>query len=102
MRGRYPGKHLIGLTGNIAVGKSLVLDMLARLGAFTIDADQVARQVVRRGETAYDGIVAAYGAGILDDAGEIQRAALGKIVFADPARLRAVGSHYASGHPRAH
>ena len=88
LSGRYPGKYLIGLTGNIAVGKSLVLEMLASLGACAIDADQVAHQVMRRGEAAYDGIVAAFGAGILDDAGEIERARLGQIVFADPARLR--------------
>ncbi|MCY3832126.1 MAG: dephospho-CoA kinase [Chloroflexi bacterium] len=90
MSGRYPGKYLIGLTGNIAVGKSLVLEMLAGLGAGAIDADQVAHQIMRRGEAAYDEIVPAFGAGILDDAGEIRRAALGKIVFADPARLQAL------------
>ena len=88
MSERYPGKYLIGLTGNIAVGKSLVREMLAELGAVTIDADHIAHQVIRRGEAAYDDIIAAFGDGILDGDGEIVRAALGEIVFADPARLK--------------
>lgn len=88
MSERYPGKTLIGLTGNIAVGKSLVREQLRELGAAAIDADQIAHQVIRAGQAAYDDIVAAFGAGILDETGEIERAALGKIVFADPARLK--------------
>lgn len=88
MSKRYPDKYLIGLTGNIAVGKSLVREMLSELGAAAIDADHVAHQVIRRGEPAYERIIAAFGNGILDGDGEIVRAALGEIVFADPARLR--------------
>jgi len=84
----YPGKYLIGLTGNIAVGKSLVRTLLEEQGAATIDADRVAHQIMRKGEAAYADIVAAFGAGILDDQGEIKRAALGEIVFNDAARLR--------------
>ena len=87
MSKRYPGKYLIGLTGNIAVGKSCVRQMLAELGVVAIDADQIAHQVMRRGESAYDKIVAAFGDDILDDDGEIARAALGEIVFAEPAKL---------------
>lgn len=88
MSERYPGKYLIGLTGNIAVGKSLVRETLAQLGAAAIDADQVAHQVIRKGEAAYEDIIAAFGDGIVADDGEIVRAALGAIVFADPARLK--------------
>ncbi len=88
MSERYPDKFLIGLTGNIAVGKSFVLEMLAGFGAAAIDADQVAHQVIRQGEAAYDDIIAVFGAGILDDDGEIARATLGEIVFSDPARLQ--------------
>ena len=88
MSERYPDKFLIGLTGNIAVGKSFVLEMLAGFGAAAIDADQVAHQVIGQGEAAYYDIIAAFGAGILDDHGEIARAALGEIVFSDPARLQ--------------
>ena len=88
MSERYPEKYLIGLTGNIAVGKSLARAHLAELGAAAIDADDIAHQVMRKGEATYADIVAAFGAGILDENGEISRAALGEIVFADAARLR--------------
>ena len=88
MSERYPDKYLIGLTGNIAVGKSLVREMLSELGAAAIDADHVAHQVLLKGEAAYERVIAAFDGGILDSDGEIVRAALGEIVFADPARLR--------------
>ncbi len=84
---RYPDRFLIGLTGNIATGKSLVRGMLAELGAAAIDADQVAHQVIRKGEAAFDAVIAAFGDGILDGDGQIDRAALGAIVFADRERL---------------
>ena len=88
MSARYPDKFIIGLTGNIAMGKSLVRGMLEGLGAATIDADRVAHQVMLKGEAAYDKIVAVFGDGILGDDGQIMRTALGEIVFADGARLR--------------
>ncbi len=88
MSERYPDKYLIGLTGNIAVGKSLARELLSELGAATIDADHIAHQVIRKGEAAYEDIIAAFGDGILDSDGEILRAALGEIVFADPERLK--------------
>ena len=92
MSERYPDKTLIGLTGNIAVGKSVVRRMLQELGAATIDADQVAHQVILRGTSTFDQIIAQFGEGILDEAGQINRRALGKIVFADPEKLRALES----------
>lgn len=82
---------LIGLTGNIATGKSLVAAMLAELGARVIDADQVAHVVMMPGGPAYDAVVEAFGSDILsetDAGGEIDRAKLGAIVFRDPAALR--------------
>ena len=85
---RYPDKTIIGLTGNIAVGKSLALAQLAQLGAAVIDADQVAHQVLLRGGAAYEPVLEAFGRGILGADGQIQRSALGDIVFADPAQLR--------------
>lgn len=85
---RYPGKYLIGLTGNIAVGKSLVGQVLADLGAAVIDADQVAHQVLLRGGPAFSAVIEAFGAQIVGAQGEIDRAALGKIVFAHKAKLR--------------
>lgn len=79
--------YVIGLTGNIACGKSTVLRELARLGAATLDADAVAHACMRRGRPAYEAIVATFGRGILAADGEIDRRALGRVVFADPAAL---------------
>ncbi len=84
----FPGKTVIGLTGNIAVGKSAVMALLAEFGAAVIDADTVAHRVLRADGAAYAPVIAAFGSGILGADGEIERAALGKIVFADDARLR--------------
>lgn len=84
--------YLIGLTGNIATGKSTVAGMLQELGATVIDADALVHELQRPGTATYDAIVAAFGSGILDRAGEIDRKALGAIVFADPAQLRLLES----------
>ncbi|WP_017437240.1 dephospho-CoA kinase [Saccharococcus caldoxylosilyticus] len=71
----------IGLTGGIASGKSTVTKMIRELGIPVIDADQVARDVVKVGEEAYTQIVATFGQDILQANGEIDRAKLGSIVF---------------------
>ncbi len=85
----YQNIYLIGLTGNIACGKSTVVAMLRELGAHVIDADRVTHTLQQPGEAVYDQIVAAFGAGILSAAGgPIDRRALGAIVFNDPAALR--------------
>jgi dephospho-CoA kinase len=81
---------VIGLTGNIACGKSLVLNELRELGAETFDADLVAHEVMRHGTSAWHAIVDRFGAGVVGDDGEINRRALGAIVFADPAALEAL------------
>jgi dephospho-CoA kinase len=77
----------IGLTGNIATGKSLVGRMLVERGAEHIDADRLAHQVMARGTPACDEIVAAFGQGIVGPDGAIDRRQLGQIVFADPESL---------------
>lgn len=82
-----PRPALIGLTGNIAAGKSLVADMLERLGAQVIDADRVAHDVMRPGRPAYQAVVDLFGTEILGPDGRIDRARLGAIVFRDPAAL---------------
>lgn len=92
LNARYPDKYLIGLTGNIAVGKSRVREMLAELGAAAIDADHIAHQVLGKGEATYGEVIEAFGEGILNDKGGIERASLGAIVFADPARLKQLES----------
>ena len=85
MKGR---PFLIGLTGNIATGKSEVAQMLAELGALVVDADKVAHQVMRPDGLAYAAVVKAFGPEILAADGLIDRARLGAIVFRDPAALR--------------
>jgi dephospho-CoA kinase len=85
-------QYLIGLTGNIATGKSTVAKMLQDLGATVIDADALVHELQRQGTPTYDAIVAAFGPSILDRAGEIDRQALGAIVFADPTQLRVLES----------
>lgn len=85
-------KYLIGLTGNIATGKSTVARMLRELGATVIDADALVHELQRQGTPTYDAIVAAFGRGVLDRAGEIDRQALGSIVFTDPGQLRRLES----------
>jgi dephospho-CoA kinase len=79
---------VIGLTGNIATGKSQVASMLAELGARVIDADRVAHELMRPDGPAYRGVVAAFGPEILADDGSIDRTRLGAIVFRDPGALQ--------------
>ncbi|MGV8885204.1 MAG: dephospho-CoA kinase [Microbacteriaceae bacterium] len=76
--------YLIGLTGGIASGKSVVARRLVELGAVHVDADVLARQVVEPGTPALGEIVAEFGSGILHPDGTLNRPALGAIVFSDP------------------
>ena len=80
--------RVIGLTGGIASGKTSVAAFLERLGAAVVDADLLAREVVEPGEKALDKIVAAFGSGVLNGDGSLNRAALAEIVFSDPAARR--------------
>ena len=89
--------HTFGLTGGIACGKSTVARMFEELGARVLDADQIARDVVRRGEPAYGEIVREFGEEVLLPDGTIDRAALGRIVFSDAARRSRLN---ALTHPR--
>lgn len=85
-------RYLIGLTGNIATGKSEVSKALRELGAIVLDADQVARDVVEPGRPALADIVRVFGPGVLNANGALNRKALGDIVFADAAKLRMLES----------
>src|SRR3954452_10397298 len=78
----------IGLTGPIGCGKSTGAGWLGGLGAIVVDADVVAREVVEPGEPALDAVVARFGSGVVHHDGSLDRGALGRIVFADPAALR--------------
>jgi dephospho-CoA kinase len=77
----------IGITGPIGCGKSTVARWLGELGARVIDADQVAREVTPAGSPELAAIVEAFGPGVIDADGALDRRALGRIVFADPAAL---------------
>jgi dephospho-CoA kinase len=85
--GRWENKYVIGLTGNIAVGKSVVRQMLQHLGAYTIDADALSHQVMMPGAPAYQPIIDTFGRFMLDGEGRINRARLGALVFAIPEAL---------------
>ncbi len=78
---------VIGLTGNIATGKSTVAQYLATLGAYAIDADRVTHVVMEAGNPAFEDIVREFGPDVLDAQGAIDRRKLGAIVFGDAERL---------------
>lgn len=77
-------KPVIGLTGGIASGKSTVAEILVEFGGARLDADRVAREVVRPDRVAWRQIVAWLGTGILDEDREIKRPELAARIFADP------------------
>lgn len=78
---------VIGMSGGIASGKSTVLAMLRELGANVIDTDVVVHGLLKSTSPLFRFIVHRFGRGILNDQGEIERARLGEIVFADPCAL---------------
>ena len=86
--GRWKDKYVIGLTGNIATGKSLVRRMLEHLGAYTIDADGLAHQAMAPGAPAYKPVVLTFGQWILDADKRIDRSRLGAVVFSHPEALK--------------
>ena len=78
---------VIGLTGNIATGKSTILTYLIEKCATIIDADKLGHRVIEPGGPAYDAVVRAFGKEILREDGTIDRKKLGKIVFSNPLDL---------------
>ncbi len=78
----------VGLTGGIASGKSSVSAILAELGAVVIDADLIAREVVARGTPGLDAVVAEFGPELLTAEGDLDRPAMGALVFRDPGARR--------------
>ena len=80
--------RVIGLTGGIAAGKTTVSQMLREKGAWLIDADSVGHQVIAPDGEAFAEVVRAFGEGILDEKGAIDRKKLGAVVFADPDNLK--------------
>jgi dephospho-CoA kinase len=87
----------LGLTGGIASGKSTVGSMLRKLGLTVLDADSIAHELIETGEPAYEEVVREFGSTILNADKRVSRAALAKIVFADPVKLKRLN---AIVHPR--
>ncbi len=83
----WPGKYVIGLTGNIATGKSVVRKMLEHLGAYGIDADALAHRAISKDAPGYQPVLDTFGSWILTPEGQIDRTRLGKIVFSDSEAL---------------
>lgn len=81
---------IIGLTGGIGSGKSTVGALFGELGVPVLDTDQVARELVRPGRPALQRIVEEFGPALVDPSGHLDRSALRRLVFADPARRRAL------------
>lgn len=81
------GVTVVGLTGSIGSGKSTVAGLLAERGATMLDADEVVRDLQRPGQPVYEATVARFGQAVVSGGGELDRAALGSLVFADPAAL---------------
>ncbi|MBI2757124.1 MAG: dephospho-CoA kinase [Chloroflexi bacterium] len=79
----WPGKYIIGLTGNIATGKSVVRRMLEHLGAYTIDADSLSHRAIAKGAPGYQPVIESFGKWMLDKDDEIDRIKLGNLVFRD-------------------
>jgi dephospho-CoA kinase len=84
----WPGKYVIGLTGNIGTGKTVVRRMLEHLGAYTIDADALSHRAIAKGAPGYQPVVDYFGKWILDKDGEINRSKLGSLVFRDASALK--------------
>ena len=83
----------VGLTGGIGSGKSTVAQMFADLGAWVVDADAIAREVVAPGSEGLAELVEQFGSQILTDNGDLDRAAVAAVVFSDPSareRLNAI------------
>jgi dephospho-CoA kinase len=94
--GKWAGKFVIGLTGNIGTGKSVVRKMLEHLGAYGIDADALAHRAIAKGAPGYEPVLQQFGRWVLDSDLEVDRSKLGKLVFIDP---EAMGSLEKIIHP---
>jgi dephospho-CoA kinase len=89
--------YVVGLTGGIGTGKSVVARLLEEQGATVLDADRLGHEVYLPDTPAYDDIVAEFGREVVAEDGTIDRKKLGPIVFSDPAKL---GRLNAITHPR--
>lgn len=83
----WPGKFVIGLTGNIATGKSVIRRMLEHLGAYSIDADALSNRAIMKGAPGYQAVLNTFGKFILGADEQIDRSRLARMVFSDPEAL---------------
>jgi len=84
---KWAGKYVIGLTGNIGTGKSVVRRMLEHLGGYGIDADALAHRTIAKGSPGYQPVLTLFGQYVLGTNREIDRKKLGRVVFTDPGAL---------------
>jgi dephospho-CoA kinase len=84
MMSAWQGKYAIGLTGNIATGKSVVRKMLEHLGAYGIDADVLSHRAIMQSSPGYQPVIDTFGKWVLGTNGEIDRSKLGELVFNNP------------------
>lgn len=89
----------VGLTGGIAAGKSVAGKMFASLGAHVIQADEISHQLMQPGEPVYREVVAAFGSGILDPDGGVNRIRLAAIAFGGPNQPSRIGELNQIAHP---
>lgn len=83
----WPGKFVIGLTGNIATGKSVVRKMMEHMGAYGIDADALGHRAIAQGAPGYQAVLDTFGKWILGPDQQIDRNRLARVVFSDPQAL---------------
>lgn len=89
--GRFPGKTVIGMTGGVGSGKSLILQLFReRYGACVLEADQVCKRLIEPDGSAFAAVVELLGERILDAEGRIDKAAMAALIFEDPAKRQAV------------
>ena len=88
----WPGKYVIGLTGNIATGKSVIRKMLEHLGAYGIDADALSHRAIAKEAPGFQSVVDTFGTWVLGADGQIDRAKLGRLVFSDAEALATLES----------
>lgn len=84
---KWAGKYVIGLTGNIGTGKSVVRKMLEHLGAYGIDADVLSHRAISKGAPGFQQVLDMFGRWLLNSDGEIDRTKLGQLVFSNPEAL---------------
>ena len=89
---KWADKYVIGLTGNIATGKSVVRKMVERLGAFGLDSDALSHRAIAKGAPGYQPVINNFGHWIIGMDGQIDRSRLAKIVFNDPVALHELES----------